>query len=65
GSAALSGFMQGVGYAFSCLGPFLFGWLHAVSNGWHLPFAFLVLCAVVLLCASWVACKPQKLEDQW
>lgn len=65
GSAALSGFMQGVGYAFSCLGPFLFGWLHAVSGGWHLPFGFLVLCAVVLLCASWVACKPQKLEDQW
>ena len=65
GSAALSGFMQGVGYAFSCLGPFLFGWLHAVSGGWHLPFGFLVVCAVVLLCASWVACKPQKLEDQW
>jgi CP family cyanate transporter-like MFS transporter len=65
GSAALSGFMQGVGYAFSCLGPFLFGWLHAVSGGWHLPFGFLALCALVLLTASWIACKPQKLEDQW
>lgn len=65
GSAALSGFMQGVGYAFSCTGPFLFGWLHELSGSWHLPFGFLALCAVVLLCASWVACKPQKLEDRW
>jgi CP family cyanate transporter-like MFS transporter len=65
GSAALSGFMQGVGYAFSCLGPFLFGWLHAISGAWYLPFGFLLVCAVVLLCASWVACKPQKLEDVW
>ncbi len=31
GSAALSGFSQGMGYAVSCLGPFLFGWLHAHS----------------------------------
>jgi len=65
GSAALSGFMQGVGYAFSCLGPFLFGWLHAISGAWYLPFGFLLVCAVVLLSASWVACKPQKLEDVW
>lgn len=65
GSAALSGFMQGVGYAFSCLGPFLFGWLHEISGAWYLPFGFLVVCALILLTASWVACKPQKLEDQW
>lgn len=65
GSAALSGFMQGVGYAFSCLGPFLFGWLHAISGAWYLPFGFLLVCALVLLSASWVACKPQKLEDVW
>lgn len=65
GSAALSGFMQGVGYSFSCLGPFLFGWLHEMSGAWYLPFGFLAVCLVVLLTASWVACKPQKLEDQW
>ncbi len=65
GSAALSGFMQGVGYSFSCLGPFLVGWLHTVSNGWTLPFSFLFGCATLMLCASWVACKPRKLEDLW
>ncbi|WP_446001155.1 CynX/NimT family MFS transporter [Stenotrophomonas maltophilia] len=65
GSAALSGFMQGVGYSFSCLGPLLVGWLHTVSNGWTLPFSFLFGCATLMLCASWVACKPRKLEDLW
>ncbi|MFC0152976.1 CynX/NimT family MFS transporter [Xanthomonas dyei] len=65
GSAALSGFSQGVGYAVSCLGPFLFGWLHAHSGGWTSPFVFLVICIVVQLAAAWVVCRPQLLEDLW
>ncbi len=65
GSAALSGFMQGVGYSFSCLGPLLVGLLHSWSGHWHGPFAFLTLCSLMLLVASWRACKPQYLEDQW
>lgn len=65
GSAALSGFMQGTGYSFACLGPVLFGWLHGATNAWLLPFAFLTLCAVVLLTAAWFACRPQHLEDHW
>ncbi|MDO7947919.1 MFS transporter [Xanthomonas euvesicatoria] len=65
GSAALSGFSQGVGYAVSCLGPFLFGWLHAHSGGWTSPFVFLVICLLVQLAAAWVACRPQFLEDAW
>ncbi|AGH77829.1 MFS transporter [Xanthomonas citri pv. citri] len=65
GSAALSGFSQGVGYAVSCLGPFLFGWLHAHSGGWTSPFVFLVICLLVQLAAAWVVCRPQLLEDAW
>ncbi len=65
GSAALSGFMQGVGYSFACIGPVLFGWLHGRTNDWTLPFAFLALCATVLLIAAWFACRPQHLEDHW
>ncbi|WP_349985092.1 CynX/NimT family MFS transporter [Stenotrophomonas sp. WHRI 8082] len=65
GSAALSGFMQGVGYSFSCLGPFVVGWLHDLSGNWTVPFGFLFCCALVMLCASWFACKPRKLEDLW
>ncbi|TDB26923.1 MFS transporter [Stenotrophomonas sp. ATCM1_4] len=65
GSAALSGFMQGVGYSLASLGPLLFGWLHGVSGGWTWSFAFLALCSVVLTTAAWFACKPQQLEDRW
>ncbi len=63
GSATLSGFMQGVGYSLSCAGPILFGVLHDVSKGWHLPFAFLSLCVGVMLLGSWQACKERMLED--
>ena len=65
GSAALSGFMQGVGYGLSCLGPLLFGWLHEHSHGWQLPFAFLALCVGVMLAGAWLACRPGILEDRW
>ncbi|WP_407472995.1 MFS transporter [Xanthomonas campestris pv. raphani] len=65
GSAALSGFSQGMGYLVSCLGPFLFGWLHAHRGGWTSPFLFLAACIVIQLVVAWVACRPQWLEDVW
>ncbi|MHC9085454.1 CynX/NimT family MFS transporter [Luteimonas sp. RIT-PG2_3] len=65
GSAAMSGFMQGVGYSLSCLGPLLFGMLHDASHGWALPFAFLALCVVVMVFGAWQACRPRMLEDHW
>ena len=64
GSAALSGFMQGVGYSLSCAGPLLFGWLHERSHGWQWPFAFLALCVGVLVAGAWFACRPGVLEDR-
>lgn len=65
GSAALSGFMQGVGYSLASLGPLLFGWLHGLSGGWGASFAFLAFCSLVLTTGAWFACKPQLLEDIW
>lgn len=64
GSAALSGFMQGVGYTLSCAGPLLFGVLHDLRGGWGLPFAFLSLCALAMLTGSWLACRERMLEDE-
>ncbi len=64
-SSALSGFMQGVGYTLSCMGPLFFGLLHELGNGWQLPFAFLTVCVAVLLVGAWLACKPRHLEDCW
>lgn len=65
GSAALSGFMQGTGYAIACAGPLLFGLLRQASGGWGLPFALLAVAATLILIAGWVACKPRQLEDSW
>jgi CP family cyanate transporter-like MFS transporter len=65
GSAALSGFTQGVGYSLSCLGPILFGLLHEYGQGWSWPFAFLGLCVLVLLFGGYLASKPRMLEDTW
>lgn len=65
GSAALSGFMQGTGYALSCAGPLLFGVLHAATGGWHWPFAMLLVAVAVLVFGGWLACKPRWLEDTW
>lgn len=63
GSAALSGFMQGVGYTLSCSGPLLFGVLHEISHGWEWPFAFLSLCVLAMAVGAWFACRPRMLED--
>lgn len=65
GSAALSGFMQGTGYALACAGPLLFGILRQVSGGWGAPFALLAVASTTILVAGWVACKPRQLEDRW
>ncbi|WP_324192381.1 MFS transporter [Nocardia transvalensis] len=65
GSAALSGFTQGVGYAVACVGPLLFGVLHDVTGGWGAPFALLCVAVLVLLLGAWQACKPRALEDTW
>lgn len=65
GSAALSGFMQGVGYTLACAGPLLFGILRQSSDGWGAPFALLSAAATTILIAGWYACRPQLLEDTW
>lgn len=65
GSAALSGFTQGLGYAVACLGPLLFGVLHDVTGGWAWPFGLLLGAVAVILVSGYVACKPRYLEDSW
>ncbi len=65
GSAALSGFSQGLGYTLASLGPLLFGLLHQATGGWAWPFAMLSGAVVILLIGGYVACKPRMLEDSW
>ncbi len=63
GSAALSGFAQGIGYLVACLGPVLFGVLHELTGGWEASFVVLVGALVVMLIGAWQACAPRYLED--
>ena len=64
GSAALSGFAQGVGYILASLGPLLFGWLWDLGGSLTLPIVFLVVALVVLCTSAWIACRPRMLEDE-
>lgn len=63
GSAALSGFAQGIGYVIGCLGPLLFGVLHTATGGWGAPFGMLGVAVVCILIAGWFACRPGYVED--
>lgn len=54
-TAQLSGMAQGFGYLFAGLGPFLFGLLHDVSDGWTIPFAMFLAVYVVQIVAGAVA----------
>ena len=63
GSAALSGFTQGVGYTLACLGPLLFGILKDSTSGLAWPFAMLAVSVLVMLAGAWQACRPRFLED--
>ena len=63
GSAALSGFTQGLGYTLACLGPLLFGLLKDATGGVAWPFAMLAASVLVMLLGAWQACRPRFLED--
>jgi CP family cyanate transporter-like MFS transporter len=44
GAGALSAMAQSIGYLVAAVGPVVFGLLHSLSSGWHVP--------VILLCAA-------------
>ncbi|MFW7414503.1 MFS transporter [Demequina sp. SO4-18] len=62
-ASAVSGFVQGIGYALACLGPIGLGLLRQETGSWTMP--LLVLAATVIpgLIAGWFACRPRFVED--
>ena len=62
GSAALSGFSQGVGYTAACLGPIVFGLLLS-GPGLGAGLGFLTVVLAVMMVVSRTACRPRMLED--
>ncbi|MDV6299866.1 MFS transporter [Dietzia maris] len=62
GSAALSGFSQGVGYTAASLGPLVFGMLFD-GPGLAAGLAFLTVVLAIMTVVSRTACRPNMLED--
>ena len=62
GSAALSGFSQGVGYTAASLGPIVFGML-LNGPGLGAGLAFLTVVLGVMTVVARTACRPIMLED--
>lgn len=62
GSAALSGFSQGVGYTAACLGPIVFGVL-LDGPGLATGLGFLTVVLAVMTVVSRKVCRPVMLED--
>lgn len=55
----LGGMAQGVGYLFASTGPIIVGAIHDLTDGWEIPFAFVVLLLVPYAINAWLAGRPR------
>jgi MFS transporter, CP family, cyanate transporter len=62
-SAALSGFVQAIGYTLGALGPLLVGVLHDATGGWTVPMLFLVAVAIVGIPFGIILSRPRYIEQ--
>jgi CP family cyanate transporter-like MFS transporter len=64
GTAALSGFTQGAGYAVSIVGPFGTGILYDATGGWTWPLLGLTALSVMTGALGALVARPGFVEDQ-
>lgn len=64
GTAALSGFTQGVGYLIAAVGPFMMGAVYGATGGWTWPLTVLTLLVVPQAVAGVLVSRPSYLEDE-
>lgn len=65
GAVALSGFVQGIGYAIGALGPIVIGLIHGATGSWFLPLLVLVIVAVALATPGvFLLARPRFVEDE-
>ena len=64
-SAALSGFVQGIGYTLAAFAPPLIGVLHEASGGWVVPLVVLSVVAAVAIPTGIALSKPRFVEEDF
>lgn len=63
GSVALSGFVQGFGYAIAAAIPLLVGVLHDLSGGWTLPMLMVLVVTAACIGPAIALRRPKFIED--
>lgn len=63
-ASAVSGFVQGIGYALACLGPVGLGLMREATGSWTLPVIVLAATVIPGVVAGWYACRPRFVEDE-
>ncbi len=63
-TAALSAFVQGIGYLLAGTGPLLVGVLLGLTDSWTWPLVLLILALLGSAAAGWYAARPDFVDDQ-
>ncbi len=63
-TAALSAFVQAIGYIVAGSGPLFFGVLYGATGGWFLPLLLLWTALAVALVSGWMACAERYVDDE-
>lgn len=61
-ASAVSGFVQGIGYALACFGPIGLGLLHEATGSWTVPLLVLAATTIPGLIGGWFACRPRRVR---
>ncbi len=63
GTAALSSFVQGTGYAVSAIGPFGTGLLHDLTHDWYASISLMITLSVFIAVFGSIVARPAYVED--
>ncbi|MDO5065890.1 MAG: MFS transporter [Propionibacteriaceae bacterium] len=64
GTAALSGFVQSVGYLLASVAPFVFGLLQEATGGWTWPLLMLLVLTVPMTITGLISCRDWRIETE-
>lgn len=62
-TAALSGFVQGIGYVIAATGPLLVGVLRGATGGWTAPFVLIFALTAVMAVVFWYATGARYIDE--